>query len=162
MFELNSSESIRSQGIEVPVFNTLYMNNKGVLSAKRVAVYHTEPRGNLVYGHQIMVAADVFETPEEAVTAFEFAEARYADRIQHIKSAPGYHGLKLPKDYAFKVCFTGFNKADKAGLTELAEAASVKVVTGVSASLNFLCCGDNAVWSKMKRANELGGGIGLR
>ncbi|TNH77533.1 hypothetical protein CF141_04180 [Aeromonas hydrophila] len=177
MFDLHTSESIRYQGTEVPVFNILYLNNKGVLSAKRVAVYHTEPGRNLVYGHQITVAADaepltneyptfvslrtdrvidVFETPEEAVTAFEHAEVRYADRIQQIKSAPDYHGPRLPQDYSFKVCFTGFSKADKARLTELAESAGMKVVTGVSASLDFLCCGDNAGWSKMKKANELG------
>lgn len=177
MFDLHSSESIRYQGTEVPVFNILYLNNKGVLSAKRVAVYHTNPERNLVYGHQVTVAADaepstseyptfvslradrvidVFDTPEEALTAFEQAEARYADRIQQIKSAPDYHGPKLPQDYSFKVCFTGFSKADKAGLTELAESAGMKVVTGVSASLDFLCCGDNAGWSKMKKANELG------
>ena len=177
MFDLHASESIRYQGTEVPVFNILYLNNKGVLSAKRVAVYHTNPERNLVYGHQVTVAADaeastseyptfvslradrvidVFDTPEEALTAFEQAEARYADRIQQIKSAPDYHGPKLPQDYSFKVCFTGFSKADKAGLTELAESAGMKVVTGVSASLDFLCCGDNAGWSKMKKANELG------
>lgn len=177
MFDLHASESIRYQGTEVPVFNILYLNNKGVLSAKRVAVYHTNPERNLVYGHQVTVAADaepstseyptfvslradrvidVFDTPEEALTAFEQAEARYADRIQQIKSSPDYHGPKLPQDYSFKVCFTGFSKADKAGLTELAESAGMKVVTGVSASLDFLCCGDNAGWSKMKKANELG------
>jgi len=177
VFDLHASESIRYQGTEVPVFNILYLNNKGVLSAKRVAVYHTNPERNLVYGHQVTVAADaepstseyptfvslradrvidVFDTPEEALTAFEQAEARYADRIQQIKSAPDYHGPKLPQDYSFKVCFTGFSKADKAGLTELAESAGMKVVTGVSASLDFLCCGDNAGWSKMKKANELG------
>ncbi|TND53062.1 BRCT domain-containing protein [Aeromonas dhakensis] len=177
MFDLHSSESIRYQGTEVPVFNILYLNNKGVLSAKRVAVYHTAPERNLVYGHQMTVAADaepstseyptfvslrtdrvidVFDTPEEAATAFEQAETRYADRIQKIKSSPGYHGPKLPQDYLFKVCFTGFSKADKVGFTELAESAGMKVVTGVSASLDFLCCGDNAGWSKMKKANELG------
>lgn len=177
MFDLHSSESIRYQGTEVPVFNILYLNNKGVLSAKRVAVYHTAPERNLVYGHQITVAADadpvaseyptfvslrtdrvidVFDTLKAAVTAFEQAGVRYADRIQQIKSAPGYHGPKHPQDYSFKVCFTGFSKADKAGLTELAESAGMKVVMGVSASLDFLCCGDNAGWSKMKKANELG------
>lgn len=177
MFDMHASESIRYQGTEVPVFNILYLNNKGVLSAKRVAVYHTDEDRNLVYGHQVTVAADVeptnseyptfvslrtdrvidvFDTPEEAVAAFEQAEARYADRIQQIKSAPDYHGPRLPQDYSFKVCFTGFSKADKAGLTELAESAGMKVVTGVSASLDFLCCGDNAGWSKMKKANELG------
>lgn len=177
MFDMHASESIRYQGTEVPVFNILYLNNKGVLSAKRVAVYHTAEDRNLVYGHQMTVASDVeptnseyptfvslrtdrvidvFDTPEEAVAAFEQAEARYADRIQQIKSAPDYHGPRLPQDYSFKVCFTGFSKADKAWLTELAESAGMKVVTGVSASLDFLCCGDNAGWSKMKKANELG------
>ncbi|MGL6427976.1 BRCT domain-containing protein [Aeromonas hydrophila] len=174
---MHASESIRYQGTEVPVFNILYLNNKGVLSAKRVAVYHTAEDRNLVYGHQMTVASDVeptnsefptfvslrtdrvidvFDTPEEAVAAFEQADARYADRIQQIKSAPDYHGPRLPQDYSFKVCFTGFSKADKAWLTELAESAGMKVVTGVSASLDFLCCGDNAGWSKMKKANELG------
>lgn len=178
MFDLHTSESIRYQGTEVPVFNILYLNNKGVLSAKRIAVYHTAPGRNLVYGHQITVAADaepaaseyptfvslrtdrvidVFDTPEEAEQAFEQAETLYADRIQQIRSDPGYHGRKLPpKDYSFKVCFTGFSKSDKAELTELAETAGMKAVTGVSASLDFLCCGDNAGWSKMKKANELG------
>ncbi|MGL6543382.1 BRCT domain-containing protein [Aeromonas caviae] len=178
MFDLHSSESIRYQGTEVPVFNILYLNNKGVLSAKRVAVYHINQDRNLAYGHQVTIASDseplsgeyptfislridrvidVFDTHEEAEQAFEQAEALYADRIQQIKSDPGYHGRKLPpKDYSFKVCFTGFTKADKAGLTELAESAGMKVVTGVSASLDFLCCGDNAGWSKMKKANELG------
>ena len=178
MFDLHTSESIRYHGTDVPVFNILYMSNKGALSAKRVAVYHISQDRNLAYGHQVTIASDfeplsgeyptfislridrvidVFDTLEEAEQAFEQAEALYADRIQQIKSDPGYHGRKLPpKDYSFKVCFTGFSKADKAGLTELAESAGMKVVTGVSASLDFLCCGDNAGWSKMKKANELG------
>lgn len=178
MFDLHSSQSIWYQGTEVPVFNILYLNNKGVLSAKRVAVYHTAPERNLVYGHQITVAddtepstseyltfvslrtdrvIDVFETPEEAATSLEQAEVRYADRIQQIKSSPGYQSRKsLPKDYTFKVCFTGFKSADKTELTELAETAGMKVVTSVSASLDFLCCGDNAGWAKMKKANESG------
>jgi NAD-dependent DNA ligase len=178
VFDIHSSESIRYQGTDVPVFNILYMSNKGALSAKRVAVYHINQDRNLAYGHQVTIASDteplsgeyptfislridrvidVFDTHEEAVQAFEQAETLYADRILQIKSDPGYHGRKLPpKDYSFKVCFTGFTKADKAELTELAEAAGMKVVTGVSASLDFLCCGDNAGWSKMKKANELG------
>lgn len=32
----------------------------------------------------------------------------------------------------------------------------MKVVTGISASLDFLCCGKNAGWAKMKKANEIG------
>jgi len=149
VLDIHSSESIRYHGTEVPVFNILYMSNKGALSAKRVAVYHINQDRNLAYGHQVTIAADieplsgefptfislrtdrvidVFDTHEEAVQAFEKAETLYADRILQIKSDPGYHGRKLPpKDYSFKVCFTGFAKADKAELTELAEAAGMKV-----------------------------------
>lgn len=180
MFDMYSAESIIYQGSELPVFNLLYMSNKGVISAKRVAAYHTDQERQLVYGLQMTIATDdddvvmsyqaptfvslrtdrvldVFETQEEALVAYVQANSRYADRIQQIKSDPGYHGRKLPpKDYSFKVCFTGFTKADKAELTELTEAAGMKAVTGVSASLDFLCCGDNAGWSKMKKANELG------
>lgn len=180
MFDLYSAESIIYQGNELPVFNLLYLSNKGVVSAKRMAAYHSDPDRKLVYGMQMTLATDddgveasylaptfvslrtdrvldVFETQEEALVAYVQANSRYADRIQQIKSDPGYHGRKLPpKDYSFKVCFTGFAKADKADLTELAVAAGMKVVTSVSASLDFLCCGDNAGWSKMKKANELG------
>jgi len=178
VFDLHSSESIVYHGTEVPVFNILYMSNKGALSAKRVAVYHVNQDRKLAYGHQVTIASDseplsgeyptfislridrvidVFDTHEDAELAFEQADTLYADRIQQIKSDPSYHGRKQPpKDYSFKVCFTGFNKADKAELIELAEAAGMKVATGVSASLDFLCCGDNAGWSKMKKANEIG------
>ncbi|MGI3172535.1 BRCT domain-containing protein [Aeromonas veronii] len=175
-----SAESIIYKGNELPVFNLLYLSNKGVVSAKRMAAYHSDPDRKLVYGLQMTLATDddgveasyfeptfvslrtdrvldFFETQEEALLAYVQATSRYADRIQQIKSDPGYHGRKLPpKDYSFKVCFTGFNKADKAELIELAEAAGMKSATGVSASLDFLCCGDNAGWSKMKKANELG------
>lgn len=182
MFDLHTSESIIYQGTELPVFNLLYMSNKGVISAKRVAAYHSDPVRQLVYGMQMTIATDdddvamsfelptfvslrtdrvldVFATQEEAAAAFAQVSNLYADRIQQIKSDPSYRGPKLDKpidDYSFKVCFTGFSKADKAGLTELAESAGMKVATGVSASLDFLCCGDNAGWSKMKKANELG------
>lgn len=182
MFDLYSAGSIIYQGTELPVFNILYMSNKGVISAKRVATYHTDQDRKLVYGLQMTLAVesdedlfsfygptflslrtdrviDVFTTQAEAVTAFEQAETLYADRIQQIKSDPSYHGPKRDKqtdDYSFKVCFTGFSKADKAELTAMAEGAGMKVASGVSASLDFLCCGDNAGWSKMKKANELG------
>lgn len=180
MFDLYSAGSIIYQGNELPVFNLLYLSNKGVISAKRMAAYHSDPDRKLVYGMQMTIATDndlvemsfecptfvslrtdrvldVFETQKEALEAYEQAHSRYADRIQQIKDDPSYHGRKLPpKDYSFKVCFTGFAKADKAELTELAEVAGMKVVTSVSASLDFLCCGDNAGWSKMKKANELG------
>ncbi len=180
MFDLYSAGSIIYQGNELPVFNLLYLSNKGVISAKRMAAYHSDPDRKLVYGMQMTIATDndlvemsfecptfvslrtdrvldVFKTQKEALEAYEQAHSRYADRIQQIKDDPSYHGRKLPpKDHSFKVCFTGFAKADKAELTELAEAAGMKVVTSVSASLDFLCCGDNAGWSKMKKANELG------
>ena len=35
MFDIHSSESIRYHGTDVPLFNILYMSNKGALSAKR-------------------------------------------------------------------------------------------------------------------------------
>lgn len=180
--DLYSAESIIYQGSELPVFNLLYMSNKGVISAKRVAAYHTDQDRQLVYGMQMTIATDddgvamsfelptfvslrtdrvldVFATQEEAAAAFEEANSLYAYRIQQIKSDPSYHGPKRDKptdNYSFKVCFTGFSKADKAELTELAETAGMKVASGVSASLDFLCCGDNAGWSKMKKANEIG------
>ena len=86
------------------------------------------------------------------VQAFEQAETLYADRIPNQICPRLSRSQGAPKDYSIQGLFhRDYPKADKAELTELAEAAGMKAVTGVSASLDFLCCGDNAGWSKMKR-----------
>jgi len=54
---------------------------------------------------------------------------------------------KLPE-----VCFTGFNKTDKARLAELATAAGFDVKDAVTKDLVLLIAGENAGPSKLKKA----------
>ena len=170
-------EYLTYQEMEVPVLNILYMSSKGVLSPKKVVVYHVSEDRSRIYGHRIPLLPDdpafeislpsfislrreriieIFPTHDEAIAAFEHAEITYQDRIDEIKSDPSFKGRKHKNDHVFKVCFTGFSKTDKAELVALAEGANMKVATSVSASLDFLCCGSNAGWAKMKKANEVG------
>ena len=54
------------------------------------------------------------------------------------------------------ICFTGFGKAEKAKLTELAEDAGMVVRQSVTVFLNFLCYGPNAGPKKMEKARMQG------
>tara|TARA_R110002110_G_scaffold386536_1_gene598220 strand:+ start:185 stop:682 length:498 start_codon:yes stop_codon:yes gene_type:complete len=55
----------------------------------------------------------------------------------------------------FEVCFTGFAKSEKEQLIKLAEENEMFVRTSVSHNLGLLVCGENAGWSKLKKANKM-------
>ena len=59
-------------------------------------------------------------------------------------------------DKKFEVCFTGFSKAEKQELIQLAKDKDIFVRTDVSTNLGLLVCGANAGWSKLKKANKMG------
>ncbi|HDC4352568.1 TPA: hypothetical protein O8L21_003902 [Enterobacter cloacae] len=61
-----------------------------------------------------------------------------------------------PKTLTFDVCFTGFKKADKERLIEVAEANSLTVRSSVTQNLQMLCCGYNAGPSKVNAARMKG------
>ena len=56
----------------------------------------------------------------------------------------------------FEVCFTGFPKAEKQELIQLAKDKDMFVRTVVSSNLGLLVCGEKAGWSKLKKANTMG------
>ncbi|MDV7023300.1 hypothetical protein R4P48_11490 [Atlantibacter subterranea] len=60
------------------------------------------------------------------------------------------------KSPTFDVCFTGFKKADKERLIEVAEAHSLTVRSSVTQNLQMLCCGYNAGPSKVTTARMKG------
>ena len=61
-----------------------------------------------------------------------------------------------PKALSFDVCFTGFKKADKERLIEVAQAHSLTVRSSVTQNLQMLCCGYNAGPSKVTAARMKG------
>ncbi len=54
------------------------------------------------------------------------------------------------------VCFTGFSPTEKEELSKLATGAGLRVVSGVSSLLSFLCAGDNAGPVKLEKAQDYG------
>lgn len=61
-----------------------------------------------------------------------------------------------PRSPTFDVCFTGFKKADKERLTEVAQAHSLTVRNSVTQNLQMLCWGYNAGPSKVTAARMKG------
>lgn len=61
-----------------------------------------------------------------------------------------------PKSLSFDICFTGFKKADKERLIEVALAHSLTVRSSVTQNLQMLCCGYNAGPSKVTAARMKG------
>lgn len=63
---------------------------------------------------------------------------------------------RLSSGGALEICFTGFDKQEKDELAALAALSNLKVRSGVTAKLTFLCCGANAGWRKIEEANAKG------
>ncbi|WP_029687047.1 hypothetical protein [Tatumella saanichensis] len=61
-----------------------------------------------------------------------------------------------PKNHSFDICFTGFKKADKERLSEVAQAHNMTVRNSVTQNLQMLCCGYNAGPSKVTAARMKG------
>lgn len=53
-----------------------------------------------------------------------------------------------------QICFTGFRPAQKENLYDHAQQNGMKIVKSVTKKLSFLCIGENAGPSKMKKAKE--------
>lgn len=69
----------------------------------------------------------------------------------------GYKPKELVKyDLADKVCFTGFSKADRERLENLAEVHGYTIRKSVTVKLKYLVCGSNAGPSKIAQAESLG------
>jgi NAD-dependent DNA ligase len=58
-------------------------------------------------------------------------------------------------DGKLQVCFTGFPRAEKQEMVDLAQANQMIVRTDVSSKIDLLVCGPNAGWSKLKKASSL-------
>lgn len=63
---------------------------------------------------------------------------------------------KYNLDNKLEVCFTGFKKAVKSEMIEMAESANLFVRKSVSTKLDLLVCGDNAGWAKLATASKMG------
>ena len=83
-----------------------------------------------------------------------------AEQIEAMSDIDGwdwvYANASPRKEKLPSVCFTGFSQTEKDTLCAIALAARFRVVPSVTASLGFLCFGENAGPVKLARAKELG------
>ena len=59
------------------------------------------------------------------------------------------------REKLLEVCFTGFPKAQKEELIQIAKDNDMFVRTGVTKTLSLLICGETSGWAKLKKAKEL-------
>jgi NAD-dependent DNA ligase len=65
-----------------------------------------------------------------------------------------YPSKKDPEKNKPQICFTGFRPAEKEQLFEYAKNKGMKIVKSVTKKLSFLCIGENAGPSKIRKATE--------
>ncbi len=82
------------------------------------------------------------------------------ERLKYfIENSPPPHvrtPRRLNTSDAPEICFTGFKKADKIKLVELAESEKMFVRDSVTKNLEFLCCGYNAGPKKIEKSRHQG------
>lgn len=64
------------------------------------------------------------------------------------------YSLKPKSEPKIEICFTGFSPSEKNNLTKIAEENNLHIAKSITVNLNFLCCGDNAGPTKIKKAEE--------
>ncbi|MFM2213499.1 MAG: hypothetical protein RL427_762 [Bacteroidota bacterium] len=64
------------------------------------------------------------------------------------------YSLKPKTENKTEICFTGFSPIEKNELTKIAEQNNFHIAKSITVKLNFLCYGENAGPSKMKKAEE--------
>jgi len=86
-----------------------------------------------------------------------------ADQIANLTEAEGwrivYQGAEAkrkPRDDRPQICLTGFTLEERESLARFAADAGLKVVTGVTAKLAFLCIGAEPGPAKLVKAAEQG------
>ncbi|CAK8715549.1 BRCT domain-containing protein [Candidatus Electrothrix gigas] len=82
---------------------------------------------------------------------FHIENSSLTQKSQAIRAATRRSNTSAPEIY-----FTGFKKADKIKLVELAESEGMVVRGAVTINLEFLCCGYNAGPKKIEKARHHG------
>lgn len=136
----------------------LYSNAEGNVS--KHAVMNVVNKGDYIQGYSVSRRGYRTFRKERIVTMFDTqAELEAFDLASgcrdSVEPAP-ISRSQLSQNGSLEICFTGFNKQEKDELTALAASSRLKVRSGVTAKLTFLCCGANAGWRKIEEANAKG------
>ncbi len=67
-----------------------------------------------------------------------------------------YSNKPTPKPHVTEICFTGFRKEEKEELEQKARSIGFNIAKSVTKKLDFLCIGETAGPSKLKKAKDQG------
>ena len=112
---------------------------------------------------------DVYDIEENKIKTFKVANilskcASYDEAIEVASNEQTKYEIiprnKTGRTFAnreklLEVCFTGFSKAEKEELVQLAKENDMFVRTGVAKTLSLLICGETSGWAKLEKAKEL-------
>jgi len=81
------------------------------------------------------------------------------DEIEAMTDKEGWdwvyeHRSKQQNEKLAQICFTGFSPSEKSELSRNAKETDLEVVKSVTKNLSYLCIGNNAGPSKLKKAKE--------
>ncbi|HHR6207153.1 TPA: hypothetical protein ACS71B_000031 [Providencia alcalifaciens] len=137
------------------ILNFVYINTKNEVKAQSIT--NVSENDEYFQGESLL--------PDEDRKLKTFRKDRVIKYTNSINESEEYiaDGLETgkfyvskPKSETFDVHFTGFLKADKEKLTELAADAGMVVRKSVTVHLKLLCYGYNASRMKMDKAREMG------
>ncbi|MGX9518009.1 hypothetical protein ACWX0P_03940 [Vibrio mediterranei] len=145
------------------LFVCIYKDAKGKTSVQELAnAKHTETEKNsYIQGWSYKHKHPITLKSNRVLAVFDNAD----DASFHLETNSDYVSdviIDLPKrtpnssEETFDVCFTGFDKATKESLVELAKTQNMTVRKSVTVNLNILCFGPNAGPAKLNQATMQG------
>lgn len=137
------------------ILNFVYVNTKNEVKAQSIT--NTSENNEYFQGESLLPDED-----RKLKTFRKDRVVKYTDSVDEAEQyivdglETGEFYISKPKTETFDVHFTGFLKADKEKLTELATNAGMIVRKSVTVHLKLLCYGYNASQMKMDKAREMG------
>ncbi|MDD9341017.1 MAG: hypothetical protein PV362_15490 [Providencia heimbachae] len=137
------------------ILNFVYVNTKNEVKAQSIT--NTSENDEYFQGESLLPDED-----RKLKTFRKDRVVKYTDSVDEAEKyivdglETGEFYISKPKAETFDVHFTGFLKADKEKLTELATNAGMIVRKSVTVHLKLLCYGYNASQMKMDKAREMG------
>ncbi|EMH6403703.1 hypothetical protein V6478_002020 [Providencia rettgeri] len=137
------------------ILNFVYVNTKNEVKAQSIT--------NISQNDEYLQGESLLPDEDRKLKTFRKDRVvKYTDSIDESEKYivdgldTGEFYISKPKSESFDVHFTGFLKADKEKLTELATNAGMIVRKSVTVNLKLLCYGYNASQMKMDKARGMG------
>ncbi|EKO3973975.1 hypothetical protein FNO25_001962 [Vibrio fluvialis] len=142
-------------------FICTYVNSSGVGSVQHLTNAKLDDEDHPHYVQGFCVQANHpktlrYDRVVQVFDSFDDAKSTFGDENYKLPQYNKAPSNRYSSPETMDVCFTGFSKADKDSLTQLAENNSMFVRSSVTKHLDILCYGYNAGPTKLTKALEQG------